>query len=181
MPRHNGYATFSECGKYRYELGGDIGRPQAELLSPVVAGRRVKIALWIMLNPSTADAQHDDPTIRNCVFFSEAWGYNRILIGNIYAFRATDPKVMIRAMKSGVDVEGPENNRTLAEMVRRTRLTDGIVMAAWGGDARRARVDVVQQIAGRLSCLRTNNDGSPVHPLYQPHNLTPTVWQGMLP
>jgi hypothetical protein len=53
-------------------------------------------------------------------------------------------------------------------------------MAAWGGNARPDRVKAVQSIAGgRLQCLKVNKDGSPVHPLYQPHKLTPITWEGM--
>lgn len=177
MTRRNGYASFSECTKFRYELGGDLGD---QLFGPRAnAASETRPILWIMLNPSTADASHDDPTIRTCGVFSEMWGYNRILIGNVYAYRSTDPKAMLKLMKAGVDVEGPDNNRVLTEMVGRVRTQNGIVMAAWGTHAHRERVKVVQQIAGRMMCLKTNKDGSPVHPLYQPHKLVPITWEGM--
>lgn len=58
----------------------------------------------------------------------------------------------------------------------RARRFGGEVMAAWGGNAKHDRVKEVQAIAGELKCLRINGDGSPVHPLYQPHSLMPTVW-----
>ena len=161
--------------RYRYELGGDIG-PVEPLL---VADRVVKIILWIMLNPSTADAMRDDPTIRTIVKFSELWGYNRLLVGNLYAYRATRPSELFKAMGAGTFITGPANNRSLTEMVDRVRKTGGRVMAAWGAKGRPDRVRQVHAIAGEMWCLTTNNDGSPVHPLYQPHDLTPTVWQGM--
>jgi hypothetical protein len=175
MSRFNGYATLSADNVYRYELGGDIG-PEEPLL---VSGRVLKIILWIMLNPSTADAIEDDQTIKTIVRFSEKWGYNHLIVGNVYAFRTKDPKLLFKAMKAGVDVVGPMNNIHLSRMVERARKTGGEVIAAWGGNAKHPRVRVVQDIAGELRCLRVNGDGSPVHPLYQPGDLMPTIWQGM--
>lgn len=177
MTRHNGYAVLSECGTYRYELGGDIG-PSEPLLA---ASRPVKIVLWIMLNPSTADADGDDNTLRTIVKFSEIWGYTKVMVGNLYAFRTKDPKVLMRAMKAGTDVVGPLNNIHLTQMVDRVRKTSGEVIAAWGGNAKHGRVKEVVDIAGEMRCLRVNGDGSPVHPLYQPHDLMPTLWPGMTP
>jgi hypothetical protein len=209
--RRNGYANISACGKYRYELGGELGPdpygtiagttliPTTPSITTLPSGsvytanrepffinpaasRQVtlRMILWLMLNPSTADASHDDQTIRTICVFSEAWGYHRVMVGNLYAYRTKDPKELFRAAKSGVDVVGPDNDRVLAEMVGRSRTSGGIVMAAWGGNARPDRVKAVQSIAGgRLQCLKVNKDGSPVHPLYQPHKLTPITWEGM--
>lgn len=71
-------AVISECGKYRYELHRtwDESRPKV---------------LFVMLNPSTADAELDDPTIRRCIGFAKTWGYGGIMVGNMFAYRATDP------------------------------------------------------------------------------------------
>ncbi len=175
MPRFNGYATFSDDGVYRYELGGDIG-PVEPLLSVT---RQVKLILWIMLNPSTADGIDDDPTIRTIVTFSELWGYNRLIVGNLYAYRATRTRDLFKAMNASTYVVGPGNDRRLARMVERVRVADGRVMAAWGRGGTPRRAQEVHALAGEMWCLKTNNDGSPVHPLYQPHSLVPTVWKGM--
>lgn len=175
MPRHNGYATFSDCKTYRYELGGDIG-PEEPLLAAL---RVVKPILWIALNPSKAGAIKGDPTVATMVTFSELWGYNRFYLGNLYGFVATFPEDLFKAMKAGVDVVGPRNNVCLTQMVERVRRGGGIIMAAWGGNAKLDRVREVQAIAGEVLCLRVNGDGSPVHPLYQPHDLVPTKWHGM--
>jgi hypothetical protein len=176
MPRYNGFATFSDCGTYRYELGGDIG-PVEPLL---VATRKVKPILWIGLNPSKAGAIKDDPTVSTAVTFSEIWGYNRFYLGNLYAFADKNPEVLARQMKRGFDVVGrPANNIYLTQMVARVRRDGGVVIAAWGGNAKLDRVREVQAIAGEMLCLRVNGDGSPTHPLYQPHDLVPTLWHGM--
>jgi hypothetical protein len=173
MARWNGYAMRSKCGLYRYELGGDIG-PAEPLLA---IARAVRMILWIMLNPSTADASEDDPTLRTITAFSEIWGYNRLMVGNLYAYRTPFPREMFRAAKAGVDVVGPENNTFLTQMVERVRASGGRVMAAWGGNAKIARVQEVASLVGEMHCLRTNSDGSPVHPLFQPHTLVPVPWR----
>lgn len=193
MPRHNGYAVFSECNTYRYELGGDIGPPEPLL----AASRVVKIALWLMLNPSKAGAcdpptleesracrpfarSDDDPTVRTSVVFSELWGFNRIMVGNVYAYIATDPNDLWKAAKGGKDIVGPNNNAHLAEMVGRARSSGGLVMAAWGVDAKLDRVKDVMAIAsvgGDVHCLAVNAGGSPAHPLYRSHKLVPQVWR----
>jgi len=183
MPRHNGYAVFSACSTYRYELGGDIG-PQEPLslfhTSPVSARDPI---LWIMANPSKAGAQDTDPTVSTTVVFSEIWGYNRYMVGNLSAFVSTDPRGMKRAHAAGTDIVGPDNDRHLIEMIGRVRSAEqsgrrGRIMVAWGKGADPERVrQVMSLVQGDVYCLKTNQDGSPVHPLYQPHRLEPFVWR----
>lgn len=72
-------AKISECGKYRYQLW----RIWDESLPKV---------LFIMHNPSTADADVDDPTIRRCIAYAKEWGYGGLYVGNLSPYRATDPK-----------------------------------------------------------------------------------------
>ena len=88
-------ALFSPCGTYRYRLT----RRWAE--GPAVA--------FIMLNPSTADGSVDDPTIRRCIGYGQSWGYGALAVGNLYAFRATEPQELRRAR----DPIGPDNDRHL--------------------------------------------------------------------
>lgn len=174
MARRNGSAVFSSDEIYRYQLGGDIG------LEPLLTSDAVlKIILWIMLNPSTANAQKGDRTVDTTVRFSELWGYNRIMIGNAYAFRTKDPKVMWDAQKRGIDIVGPQNDVYLRAMVKIVRASGGRVMSAWGKHAKPDRVEQIRALAGEMYCLRTNKDRSPIHPLYQPSRLVPTIWEGM--
>lgn len=184
MSRRNGYAEFSQDDlgrdddgnpqpRYRYELGGDIGE------SPLfTALDKIRIILWIMLNPSTADAMMDDQTIATIVRFSERWGYHRIMVGNLYAFRTKHPKIMWTAHKAGVDIVGPQNDEHLLRMIALVRASGGEVMAAWGKHAKIRREQAVHKMAGEMKCLSTNLDGTPVHPLYQPGDLVPRVWEG---
>ena len=136
-------AIISDCGQYRYLLT----RP-----SEVELPER-GTALFLMLNPSTADASLDDPTIRRCRGFAKSWGC---------ALRATNPKELWRH-----DAPiGAENNYWLEKLAKEY----GDVVCAWGANAKPERVNEVYQIlkdaGARLWCLGTTKSGAPKHPLY---------------
>lgn len=145
-------AEISPCGQYRYTLD----RPRLDGFPD--AGR----AVFCMLNPSTADATVDDPTIRRCRGFAERWGCNGITVVNLYALRSTEP----RALWEHPDPVGPENDFRLGRIARQC----GDVVCAWGAAAREDRVRQVVEIfrnaRARLFCLGTTKDGHPRHPLY---------------
>lgn len=147
-------AAMSDCERYRYRLGRAWG-----------SGERMA---WIMLNPSTADAKLDDPTIRRCMGFARREGYDGIEVINLFAWRATDPKNLQEAMASGIDIEGPENARHWDDV-----LTDhgiGMIIAAWGaaigGAVLRRRTLLDEWFTGGWYCLGTTAAGAPRHPLY---------------
>lgn len=149
-------AEFSPCRKYRYELTRELGGLFGETAPLVVIG----------LNPSTADETKDDPTIRRCRGLAERLGCARLVMLNLFAYRATDP----REMKAQSDPVGIENDAYLAKWAN---AAGAILVAAWGKHgAHNARAaQVVQFLGGRgakLQCLRYNADGSPEHPLYVP-------------
>ena len=156
-------ATISECGKFRYWLS----RIWNADLPPL---------LFVMLNPSTADALVDDATIRRCVNFAKAEGcYGGIDVVNLFAFRATDPADLRRA---GYPV-GPDNDQYIEQAARRA----GAVCVAWGvmtaGDERVQQVMPLLRRAGHEpQCLHITKSGYPGHPLYlasrlklRPYNL----------
>lgn len=174
MTRHNGTATFSADGLYRYELGGDIGHAAPLFHTDVMR----QLILWIMLNPSKAGAVDGDNTVDKIVRFSERWGFGGVLVGNLYGWIATDPKDMQRAKAAGIDIVGPGNDEALVRMIAQVRATGGRIMVAWGKNADRARAEAVHLTAGEVYCLATNRDGSPVHPLYQREDLQPILWPG---
>lgn len=146
-------AVISECGTYRYRLT----RIWDEAL-PVLA--------WVMLNPSTADASTNDPTIRRCIAFAKAWGYGGIVVVNLYALRATDPK----ALWQHPDPIGPDNDEGLQFVAEHYPL----IMCAWGANARQDRAEAVAAIlwqcyehGGQLATLGwTKTEWGPRHPLY---------------
>lgn len=154
-------AVISDCGLYRYELRR-VWDPTGPLLE------------FVMLNPSTADASTDDPTIRRCIGFAKRWGYGGIVVRNLYALRATNPEVLLNY--SG-DAYGPRNDRYIADDVA------DCTIVAWGAHAATlseraiAVIEVLGFFRPRLFCLGTNANGSPKHPLYVPASRTPVIWQ----
>lgn len=150
-------ARFSRCRRYRYTLW----RCWDADLPPV---------MMIGLNPSTADARRNDPTIRRCINFARAWGYGGLMMTNLFAFRATYPK----DLKAATDPIGPRNDYWIRRMAGQV---DGIV-AIWGNDG--AWLDrsehMRRSLSGRLQCLRLNASGEPAHPLYLPARMTPINW-----
>lgn len=120
--------------------------------------------LWVMLNPSTAGVTVNDPTINRCMGFSRGWGAPGIVVGNLYALRATDP----RELKLHPDPIGPDNDAVLAQMTAWTQRHGGRVIVAWGtqlGIETRVR-DVLRIVDAPLLCLGTTKSGAPRHPLY---------------
>lgn len=145
------HATISECGKLRYRLWRKWGEG-----SPL---------LFIMLNPSTADAEVDDATIRRCVKFAQAHGFGELEVVNLFAYRATDPKDLRHA---GYPV-GPEND----EHIRAAVLDAAAVCLAWGVNvAGLERPQIVltmlRAMGVKLQCLRITRSGYPQHPLMLP-------------
>jgi len=129
---------------------------------------------WVMLNPSTADAYTDDPTLRRITGFSRRMGFSRLIVVNLYAYRATEPSDLWRA----ADPIGPDNDEHLRET-----LTGHEVVVAWGAHARPDRIARFLQIhrkapgAGRLHALALTGAGQPRHPLYLRADLTPQPWE----
>lgn len=154
-------AKFSDCGLYRYSLGREW-----DTIKPKVC--------WVMLNPSIADADIDDPTIRRCIGYSRAWGYGGLWVVNIFAIKATNPAELYKV----VDPVGPFNNATILEHVDKSTL----VVCAWGNHGayleRGTQVRAMFERAGlraglRVSCLTMTKAGQPGHPLYLSNHLEP--------
>lgn len=120
---------------------------------------------FVMLNPSTADAVTDDNTIRRCMGFAELWGYSALHVINLYAYRSTDP----RGIGLLGDPVGPLNDKWI-RLYSEFHWTHGYpLVAAWGNNAQRSRVDDVLKVMGRYStqlrCLGMTSKGNPKHPL----------------
>jgi len=140
-------AVISDCGKYRYRLYREW-QPSEQM--PIT---------WIMLNPSTADASIDDPTIRRCIAFSKAWGYGAMWIGNLYAYRSTDPSVMLRLGAN--EARGPDNWRHVEDMATNSAK----VVCAWGAPGGN-KIPKEVWSPGGMWCLGMTKHGAPKHPLY---------------
>lgn len=117
--------------------------------------------MFIGLNPSTADAITDDPTLRRCMRFARDWGYGSVVLANLFAYRATQPT----ELKTVAKPVGPRNNRWLRELAADADL----VIAAWGNDGVLLdRASAVRKMIPNLHCLKINGSGEPAHPLYIP-------------
>lgn len=153
------YATISECGRYRYLLSR-IWRESSG--SPARIDWNPETSLvFVMLNPSTADAYQDDPTIRRCVGFARRDGFDGMHVINLFAGRATKPADLFRMD----DPEGPENRRVW-NAVASSRHT---IVCGWGAapSAQRQAEAFVETMGERpLYCLGLTKDGHPRHPLY---------------
>lgn len=155
-------ALYSDCELYRYALTRVWDG----------AARRV---LFVMLNPSTATEVQNDPTIERCERRARALGYGGMRIANIFAYRATDPKVL----KAASDPVGPENDAAIRDGV----VWADDVIAAWG--AHGSHLDRGATVAGMLRGLNSaalhlglSKAGHPRHPLYIAYAQRPEVWEG---
>jgi hypothetical protein len=160
-------ATLSECGLYRYRLWRTWDSS-------------LRSACFIALNPSTADASVDDPTVRRCVGFARSWGCGGLVVVNLFAYRATEPKALFdvyyRRQFAGAggevryhngDPVGPENDAH----VRKAAEACHPVVAAWGVHGvmmlRDGRVKkLLADLGTPVVCLGLTHDGHPRHPLY---------------
>lgn len=145
-------ARISDCGQYRYHLGR-------------VWDDTKRSMTFVMLNPSTADANQDDPTIRRCIGFARRDGYGGISIVNLYAFRATDPE----QLKHTNDPFGTGNLNAQREAIETAH--GGPVVCAWGTKGTlhggyRHFIDLAQRYRANLVALGITKDGHPKHPLY---------------
>lgn len=147
-------ALISSCEAYRYWLSRSWGG----------TGKR---ALFLMLNPSTADAQVDDRTIQRCVSLAESWGCSSLHVVNLFAFRATHPKDMFKA-KYPV---GPDNAKHIKDLLGRMTPRRDLVVCAWGNHGRyldqdKAVLALIEKSGHKARCLEINKNGTPKHPLY---------------
>ncbi len=151
-------AIISECGRYRYTLTRIWGDG--------------KLVNFIGLNPSTADAETDDNTIRKCIKFAKSWGYEGLIMTNLFAYRATKPKVMM-AYSEPV---GAENDWHLEQQAGRA----DTVIAAWGADGwYQGRAGfILDFLPPDIYALRVSEKtGQPWHPLYLPDNTKPFLFR----
>jgi hypothetical protein len=152
-------AVFSECRGYRYTLW----REWAD-------GPRIA---FVMLNPSTADAEFNDPTVERCERRAERTGYGAIDVVNLFAWRSTDPKVLPYQS----DPVGPANDDAIRNVAR----SASRVVVGWGNTWKkqtrwwatsptrgrdRAVLAILIDLGVPIYCLGINGDGSPKHPLY---------------
>lgn len=186
-PYTNAGATISPCGTYRYRLWRewrlhplpaqwDMWTDEGG--SPVLDGAGQQLGepmtcLFVMLNPSTADGAEDDPTIRRCVGFAKAWGYDRMEVVNLFAYRATDPAALL-ALDHDDEPWGIENQRQIQSAMN---MNVNRIVLAWGAHGGHLGQDEtvlgwIEDYAGLIDhpieivSLGLTKAGHPKHPLY---------------
>ena len=153
-------ALLSPCGVYRYRLW----RRWDKDLMPIA---------FVMLNPSTADAEEDDATIRRCIGFARTWSYGGIEVVNLFAYRTTDPRELRKARK---DIVGLYNDASIQTAVKLSAL----VVCAWGNNSPTNRGEDVLRLlrdAGvKPLALAVTMRDQPGHPLRLAKTTLPFLW-----
>ena len=140
-------SIFSKCNKYRYVLWRtwDNDKPKV---------------MFIGLNPSTADAKRNDPTIRRCINFAKRWGFGGMYVCNLFAFKATHPNVLLAN-------QNPVGNRNDYYLKKYLKQVPRVVVA-WGNHGTHLNRHLeVMKFLEHPYCLKINKSGQPTHPLYQ--------------
>lgn len=153
---------------------------------PVVDGEGHQLGdplscVFIMLNPSTADCAQDDPTIRRCVSFARRFGFDRLEVVNLFAFRATSPADLLK-VGAEADPVGSENEWHVAKALDNA----GLIVCAWGAhgghldqdETMMGWIDVHNYRDAPVVCLGQTKDGFPRHPLYLKSDAEPAPYTG---
>lgn len=161
-------------GEYRYTLKRDLPLVMFDLADRVVEPKGM--VLWCMLNPSSADEDVDDPTMRRVIDFSKRWGYASLWVVNLYAQRATKPSLLSPHEAEAI---GPDNDRHWLTAIDHA---DKVVVA-WGAtDRARGQARRFMALCNALGLcplhIGENADQSPKHPLYVRATVEPRVWLG---
>lgn len=146
-------ARISECGKYRYWLERRWGEGEQQV--------------FVMLNPSIADASVDDPTIRRCIGFAKREGAGGIVVVNLFAYRATNPK----DLGNRESIVGEDNESAIREALAMAVKDKRTVICAWGANKHAKKQapkvkNIAKECGAELVCLGLTSNGSPRHPLY---------------
>ncbi len=126
--------------------------------------------MWIMLNPSTADATHNDPTIERCQRRAVMDGYGTLIVCNLFALRTTDPRLLYTA----TDPVGPGNDLVIGDQIRNV----SAIVCGWGDHGRLHRrskrvLAILRALRAPVFALGVNASGEPRHPLYVPYRIHP--------
>lgn len=169
-------AVFSECTYTTHRQGcaeSCVGRLYRYTLRWPTGVDNERNALFVLANPSTADAEKPDPTVARCIEYARRWGFGWCVVVNARAWRATEPK----DVPADPIAIGPRTD----EYIRRALRTADLVVCGWGklGGARGLAVLHLIRGMGKVpNALALNKDGSPQHPLYLSASLNPFPMEG---
>jgi len=140
--------------------------------------RRRPVLIVVMLNPSIADEEILDPSVKKCVEWARSWDYGALYVLNAFALRSTDPRLLYEHAQAGGDPVGPDNDHRIRETL--DRYPNARIIVGWGKRCSLLGRDeqMIALLAGRdLYCLGINKDNSPEHPLYIAKATEPQIWR----
>jgi hypothetical protein len=172
-------ASHDPGGKVRRYLASDVKgyalfggvRKEYRYILRRAWDRMLPTTMFIMMNPSVADVEADDPTVARCQTFARTWGSGCLYVVNTFAYRATDQRELIAVP----DPVGPQNDRHILAIAKRSKL----IVVAYGQPHKSLRqrgLDVCSMLRRKgfqLHALKLNSDGTPRHPLYLSSDCTP--------
>lgn len=201
MIRTAGFGPLGVNDSYRYTLGRDwrehpevlikgvqhltrlrvqpetlgLGLRVVEFPNVVFPPTWTQVALFLMLNPSTANGDVEDPTVAKCMRVAAGLGYGRVEVRNIFAIRGTDPNII----KSVSDPVGPQNDDAIRSCA--ADRSTSLIVAAWGNHGRYNRRSLairhmLSTIGKPVHCFRVSKKNEPEHPLYQREDLKLIRW-----
>lgn len=146
-------AIFSEDRKHRYVLirKWDLNKPSLMIIS---------------LNPSTADEEINDPTIRRCIGFAKQWGFGKLFVTNLFSFRTTFPKDLFNC-------ENPVRDKNDYWIEKLSREVDKVVLAYGNHGKFKNRHNEILKIINNPHCIKKSKAGMPMHPLYLRYTKNP--------
>jgi len=157
------FTTFSDGGRHRLRLWRDTGQLASSGVVP-----------FVMLNPSTADADVDDPTIRRCIDFAIRWNYSQLQVVNLFTFRTPKPRDLKKAHAAGEELVALGGNSHIKKAIREADM----VVAAWGQRPAfaRSRAHEVLAMCDRWHVLGYTKEGHPRHPLFMKKTAQLVSW-----
>lgn len=159
-------AIISPCGKYRYRLDRDV-QPEGLVFA------------YFGVNPSTADAVVDDPTVKKWLGFTQRKGGRKFIVGNVFAYRSTDVKQL---RVTGDDLFGPDWGLHMSAIIQEA----DVLVPCWGALAKMPAFmrDTPGMLLQHLRAsgkpvmsFGLNNDGTPKHPQMLAYATPLEVWQ----
>ncbi|HMI03064.1 MAG TPA: DUF1643 domain-containing protein [Pedobacter sp.] len=155
-------AVISLCGRYRYSLTRrwDSNKPTL---------------LFIMLNPSTADAWENDPTIIRCITYANDWGYGELNVVNLFGWMDSNPEGLFVT-------DDPIGRDNVCHIIAAVRKAD-LIICAWGNYpiikklSTEKQLQAIRSFGKPVHCLELSIDGIPKHPLYLLKSLKPILYE----
>lgn len=165
-------ADLSDSGRYRFRL--TRREPALQWVNMSSAQRRLRTVAWVMCNPSYADAEVDDATVKKVWGFSQRWGFSAVIVANTNPERSTDPRLQSEFLPGDVLERNAAVLRSLPAEASR-------IVVAWGGAARFGYVNValcaLLSTRRKLYAIEETASGQPCHPLMLPYSLEPFHWR----